>query len=67
MKVSKLSRLRKFLEGGRSITPRQAVSKWDMWRLSDSCFKLRKLGMNIRTEIVRNKKSVHAKYSLVKS
>lgn len=65
MKKSKLQRLRFWLQSGHSITPRQAISKFQYFRLADGIMKLRVIyRLNIVTTIVRTKSSVHAKYSI---
>lgn len=64
MTKSKINRLKFWLLSGHSVTPRIAVAKWDMWRLADSVYKLKRLKMNIVTEMVKKGKTVHAKYSL---
>lgn len=53
-----------YLLTGKSITPSQAVAKFDSWRLADIVFKLKAEGFNILTTIPKGK--VHAEYKLVK-
>lgn len=51
--TSKISKVRRWLEAGRSITPRLAQSRFKYWRLSDGIMKLKRLGLKIETELVR--------------
>lgn len=66
MKSSKIDRVRKHLEKGLSLTPRQAVAKFDYWRLSDAAYKLKRRGLNVVCEIVTTKTSTHGKYFIPK-
>lgn len=69
MKRSKLQQVKAWLLSGHSITPRQAVAKYDAWRLSDICFKLRRHhGMRIISVLIRNKNgTTYSRYSMEKS
>jgi len=67
MKASKLERIKKHLERGRTITPLQALRLYGSFRLADICFKLRRRGLNVVCEIVRTKTATFGKYSIAKS
>lgn len=52
---------------GKSISQREAIKKWNAYRLSHSIFILRtKFGMNIQTTMKTTRDSVYAEYRLVK-
>lgn len=46
----------------KSITPREAITLYDYWRLSDCIFKLKRKGHDIRTELVHENGITYAKY-----
>lgn len=63
--MSQLQAIRKHLEDKGSITPMQALSLYGCYRLGARISDLRKEGMNIVTDKVRNKKGgYYAKYVL---
>lgn len=49
-----------------SITPLKAWEAYGCYRLSSVINRLRKKGLQIITEIIRRKDSIHAKYKLIK-
>ena len=49
----------------RTITPKQAVERYSIYRLADVVFKLRRHGHAVLTEPQRTGRTVYAKYRLV--
>ena len=64
---TKLYKLRVWLERGNTVTQRDAIQKWDYYRLSDGIFTLRtKYGMNISTKLYPNPSGDGGQYGLYK-
>jgi len=59
---SQNSKIREWLESGRSITPREAQSLFNCWRLASRISDLKKIGLPIITEIKHTPEGV--KYAL---
>lgn len=58
--------IRSYLESGNSLTPLEALSKFNCFRLGARIHDLKhKFGLNIKTEIVEENKKRFAKYSLI--
>lgn len=53
------------LKRHRTITPKQAVERYSIYRLADVVFKLRRHGYMVLTEPQRANGSTYAKYRLV--
>lgn len=64
--ITKLEKIRKHLLSGKSLTPRQAVAKFDAWRLANVVHVLKKrFRLHIVTELIHKKSGVSfAKYYL---
>ena len=43
------------LDEGKTLSPMEALKKFDSWRLSARIFDLKELGMNISTEMIKDK------------
>lgn len=52
--MSQTKEILKHLEAGNSLTPLEALEKFDCFRLGARCYDLRKEGYNIQSEIVKN-------------
>ena len=57
----------KHLQSGRAITPLEALEKFGCFRLGGRIYDLKKLGHDIRTDIVKKNGKRFASYSLEKS
>jgi hypothetical protein len=57
-------KLKKHLESGCTITPLEALSKFHCFRLAVYIDRLRKDGMNIHTEMVKENGKQFARYSI---
>tara|TARA_R100000278_G_scaffold53643_2_gene44916 strand:- start:839 stop:1048 length:210 start_codon:yes stop_codon:yes gene_type:complete len=60
-KPTKKSQIKSWLESGRTITPRDAIQKFNSYRLSAIVHDLKQEGMNIHNI----RKSGHAEYKLI--
>lgn len=47
-----------------TIRPLEALRRYGIYRLADSCFKLRSKGHRVKTRIIRKGKKQFAEYSL---
>jgi hypothetical protein len=56
----------KHLQRGRTLTPLQALSKFDCWALSSRTSDLKKMGYDVRKDLVTKGGKTFAKYYLVK-
>lgn len=56
--------IRKHLESGKTITPLEALSRYDCLRLGARIYDLRQDGLPVKTEIKRNGRKRFAEYSL---
>ncbi len=56
-------KLLKRLRSRKSITPLQALNLWGSFRIASYINRLRKKGHRIKTEIIRTKTSIYAKYT----
>lgn len=52
-----------YLSSGRTLTPLEALRKFDCWALSSRVSDLRKAGHNIKSELVKVGKKFVSKYS----
>lgn len=64
---SQNKRILEFLASGRSLTPIEALRRFNVWRLSGRVLELREAGWPIVTDMVTNKrtKKRYASYTLV--
>ncbi len=51
--MSQTNKILKHLEKGKRLTPLQALKKFDCFRLSGRILDLRKLGINVKTEMIK--------------
>lgn len=64
---TKIGKVLKHLQSGRSITQREAILLFDYYRLSSGIYRLKRRGHCIGKAMIRPKgKSSYARYSLVK-
>jgi len=56
--------IRKHLESGKTITPLEALSRYDCLRLGARIYDLKQDGLPVKTEIKRNGRKRFAEYSL---
>ncbi len=64
MKISKTNRLAAHLANGNTITGKEAMNLWGLYRLSSSIHVLRGGGMNIKTTMVKSGEDTFARYSV---
>ena len=64
MKISKTNRLAAHLANGNTITGKEAMNLWGLYRLSSSIHVLRNKGMNIKTTMISNGADTFARYSI---
>lgn len=62
---SQISRVKRHLIGGKSITPIEALNLFGAFRLSHIIYVLRKEGYNIKTDLINDGIRRYAKYSLI--
>lgn len=64
---SQVQQVKKHLEKGHTMTAKQAILAWGIYRLADVIYRLRKMGYEIDTELVPNKKNhrSHARYRML--
>ena len=62
---SQISRVKRHLIEGKSITPMDALILFGAFRLSHIIYVLRKEGYNIKTDLINDGIRRYAKYSLV--
>ena len=60
--MSKISKVKKHLLAGRSITARDSVDLYNYFRLADGIFKLRAGGMDIKTVMIEGIDCKYASY-----
>ena len=69
-KESQNKKIAEHLKSGRSITPLEALYKFDCWALSSRISDLVKIGMNIESELIEitsgGKNKYVARYKLIK-
>ena len=64
--MSKIGKLRKHLESGKTVTGLQAINWWEYYRLSDGIYKLRNKGLAIEcNEIRKPDGTTYGRYRLV--
>ena len=64
--MTQLQQIIKYLQPpGRTITPMQALNKFDCWALSSRVSDMKKMGIKIRSELVTRKGKTFAKYSIL--
>ena len=65
MKKSKINDVLLHLQTHGSITPKEAVNKYNLYRLGAVIFELRKRGVNITTEMIpfKSKYGTHSSYA----
>lgn len=56
--------IRKHLESGKTITPLEALRRYDCLRLGARIYDLKQDGLPVKTEIKRNGRKRFAEYSL---
>lgn len=61
---SQNSQIRKHLESGKTITPLEALRRYDCLRLGARIYDLKQDGLPVKTEIKRNGRKRFAEYSL---
>jgi len=61
---SQNEQIRKHLERGESITPLEALKKYNCFRLSGRIFDLKQQGLKIKTDLVTKNNKTFAKYQL---
>ena len=64
MKTSQNSRILKHLMKGKSLTPIQALNKFDCFRLASRIKELKKDGFDILTTMIKSNKKTFASYTL---
>ncbi len=64
MKISKTNRLAAHLANGNTITGKEAMNLWGLYRLSSSIYVLRNKGMNIKTTMIKSGEDTFARYSV---
>ena len=62
---SQISRVKRHLIGGKSITPIDALNLFGAFRLSHIIYVLRNEGYNIKTDLINDGIRRYAKYSLI--
>jgi hypothetical protein len=64
-KTKKIDMLRNHLLRGHTVTPREAIEKWNYYRLAVGVFQLRAKGFPIETVIKRNPtNTIYAEYHM---
>jgi len=65
-RISKINRLAAHLANGNTITGKEAMNLWGLYRLSSSIHRLRDKGMNIEKKMITEDGSRFARYFLVR-
>lgn len=58
------SKIRKHLEEGKAITPLEALTSYGCMRLADVIFRLKKTGLDIITNPIKDGDKTYASYTL---
>lgn len=62
--MSQNKQIANYLKAGKTLTPLQALAKFDCWALSSRVSDLNRRGMGIKMELVRKGRKQFAKYYL---
>jgi hypothetical protein len=60
--MSQNDRIASYLKAGKTLTPLQALAKFDCWALSSRVSDLNKRGMDVKMDLVKKGKKQFAKY-----
>jgi hypothetical protein len=63
--MTKTAQILDFMLQGNSITQKIAAEKFNAWRLSDSIYKIKKLGYQIETRAEVHNGGIHSRYWLI--
>lgn len=64
-KQTQLNSIKAHLDSGKAITPIEALNLYGCFRLADVVFRLKKQGMNIETNIVKQNGKKFASYKKI--
>jgi hypothetical protein len=67
MKEAQKDKILRWLFDSRTISPKEAMDKWNCWRLAARIYDLREYGWNIKMDMVGKTGKKHAEYRLVQT